>query len=326
MSRNARLFAILALLNTIWAPVNLMVTKALGAGFSPAGIGLVRWTFVAIVCAVATRIPAVAGRLKLRLPNRRDFVGSLLLGALLAGPAHLIYYLALRHTLTVEGTVFNTTAPLWVALFAGLFLRERIGPRRWTALAIGTAGAYVAAVGFAAPSLHAGHAGWNALYLLGTLMESVTAVSLAALVRRSSGLTVFGVEAIGMTAVFVVAPLLFPAALPVHIPAVGLGWAPLLYLIVFAGVIAFGTWFTLVERAPLSLMVLTLALQPVIAAVISYLALGERVTTSVAFGAGLVVVALAVAVFEPSRLRGDGSLVLDGALASSPLGHEVPAD
>jgi len=300
VSAKLRLFALLALLSCLWAPVNLMVNWALDAGFSPAGIGLVRWSGIAVLFAVMTRVPAVAYRLNLRRPSRRDFALCVLLGVFLTGPAHLLYYIALRHTQAVEGTVFNTTAPLWTAFFAGIILHEHVGPRRWLALAIGCVGAYVTAIGFAVPDLHAKHAALNGLYLLGTIMESVTGVFLAALIRRSSGLTVFGAETIGMASVFLIAPLLFPVAAPLHVPPLALGWIPLVYLILFAGAFAFGAWSTIVEKTPLSLMVLSLAVQPPVAAVIGYFARGEKVSANAAMGAVVVFVALVIAVYEPA--------------------------
>lgn len=321
MKGNGRLFAVLTLLSCLWAPVNLVVDWAFSKGFSPLGVGLVRWTGVAIVFGVLTRVPYVRKWLKLKSPTRRDFALSILLGLLLTGPAHLFYYIALQHTQSVEGTVFNTTAPLWTALFAGLILREHVGPRRWLALAIGTVGAYVTAVGFALPSLHAGHAGQNALYLVGTLMESVTGVILAGLVRRSSGITVFGAESIGMATAFVVSALVVPAAAPLRVPMVGLAWLPLLYLIFIAGAFAFGTWATLVERAPLSMMVISLAVQPPMAAIAAYLARGERVSSNVVLGAAFVAVALIIEVYEPLADRGLGV-----SLPTSSLGGEMPAD
>ncbi len=133
MSRNARLFAVLALLNGLWAPVNYAVRYAQQAGFSPVGIGLVRWLGIAVCLAVLIRVPAIATRFKLREPNRRDAFLSVLLGLLLTGPAHICYYVALHHTQSFEGAVFNTTSPLWTALFAGILdgSRRAGGGRLW---------------------------------------------------------------------------------------------------------------------------------------------------------------------------------------------------
>ncbi len=177
------------------------------------------------------------------------------------------------------------------------------------------AGAYVTAVGFVLPSMSAGHATWNALYMLGTILESITGVLLAGLIRRSSGLTVLGAEAFGMAAAMLVATLLAPTALAVHIPALSLGWWPLIYLIFFAGVFAFGAWATLIEKAPISLMVISTALQPPLAAVIGYFALGEKVGRDAVVGGVLVAVALIVAVTD----RGSG-------LGASGLSHEVGSE
>lgn len=42
-----------------------------------------------------------------------------------------------------EATALNATIPLWVVLYAGLFLGEKIGPRRWALTGVGFLGALI---------------------------------------------------------------------------------------------------------------------------------------------------------------------------------------
>ncbi|RYG68133.1 hypothetical protein EON77_15810 [bacterium] len=67
------------------------------------------------------------------------------------------------------------------------------------------------------------------------------------------------------------------------------------YLVLAAGVVTFSTWYVLTERAPLSLMVLPIGLQPPIAAVLGFFFLNEGITPSAPIGALLILLALALA-------------------------------
>jgi drug/metabolite transporter (DMT)-like permease len=280
-----------------------MVKVARDHAFSPAGIGLVRWLGIAIGLAVVIRIPYFRRTLQLVSPSRLDGFWSFLIGLVFTGPAHLLYYLSIGHTSTTEGTVFNATSPLWVAFFAAVLLRESVDGRRWVALLLGAGGTYVTAVGFVVPSLQHGHAAWNGLYLLGTMLECIAGVLLAGLVRRSSGLVVLAWETGGIVLTMILGPVLLPGKLPLELAPFGVAWVPLAYLVLLPGLFAFGAWVTLVEKVPLSLMAVSNAIQPVFAAVIGFVAIGEAITGQTVLGTVLVILALVVAATDASGFR-----------------------
>lgn len=311
MKSLARLFLVLTLLNAIWGPVNLTVLAARNAGFTATGIGLVRWFGIAVLLAILVRLPIARRKMNLVAPNRPDAVYAVAIGLLLTGPAHLMYYCAIRFTSPTAGTVFNATGPLWVALFAGLLLGERIDGWRWLALLLGAVGSYVVMLGFSARSI-GGNSIWNALYLTGVVLESLAAVLLAGIMRRSSGLTVLAVETWGIAGAFAIASLAAPAVFPAHAPVLGLQWWSLAYLIVLAGAFCFGAWSTIVEKTPLSLMVITLALQPLFGAVAAHFAIREVLATKTVIGALFVVSGLIVAAIDAGRRRGGDLARLGG--------------
>ncbi len=54
-----------------------------------------------------------------------------------------LLFIALKHLPLAEATVISFTAPLWVVVFSGPFLREQVGWRRWAAVLVGLAGAAI---------------------------------------------------------------------------------------------------------------------------------------------------------------------------------------
>ncbi len=298
MTDRARQFLILAGLNVLWTPVNLAVRVATEHGMSPAAVALARWSLVAAALAGLLRVPRFAAYARFRPPSRSDRVRSLLIGACLFAPAHLLYYFGLtRGASTVGGTVLNATAPIWTGLLAFLLLGERATPRRVLAIGLGFAGAWVVVCGFGLPSFGGGNG--TLLYLLGVVCESVASVLGASIVRRSSGVGYLSWEIAGMLPTLLLVPILAPAAMPLafgspNVPAA----LAIAYLALLPGLLCFGVWYATVERVPLSTMVVTILLQPPLSALLAWLFAGETVGLPVTIGTALIVAALGVVAGE----------------------------
>ncbi len=268
---------------------------------SPAGIAIVRWTSFAIVLFAALSTPWFRRLTNARWPSKRDAITAVCTGALLWAPSHLLYYSALGKTSTVEGTVLNTTSPIWTAALAFLFLRERADKNRLLALFVGFAGSWIVIVGFRLPEMAAGHTTGNMLYVLGALIEAAAGVVAVSVIRRSSGITVLALQVVGAIATYCIAPLLLPHQLPVVIHPGTVAIGSLAYLVLFPGLLCFGVWYRLVEFAPLSLIVVSLLLQSPLSALLGYFALGERLTTELAIGSLLIFSALIIGSLDRGR-------------------------
>lgn len=224
-----------------------------------------------------------------KAPAPRDIVYALLIGVGLFGPSHLTYYFALTRTSSVEGAVLGTTAPVFTTLMAYLILRERVSRTRSVAIGLGFVGAYVVSVGWAWPQLQSGNTLGNILYLAGVLAESTGSVFAARLIRRSSGITILAYEVVGAALVLAVAPILFPGAFPFSLTGVTWeGVAAWAYLVFVPGLLCFSVWFMLVERTPLSLMVLTLLFQPPLSALAGWWFLKEPLSAELGVGTLLI--------------------------------------
>ncbi|MGV3616382.1 MAG: DMT family transporter [Fimbriimonas sp.] len=283
----------------LWSPVNLMLKTATVGGFSPAAIALLRWGALVVLLFGALQVPAFRKLTRAQWPSRGDSARAMLVGFCLFGPSHLIYYLALTRTSSIEATVLGTTAPVWTALMAFLFLRERVKGRRALAIGVGFAGAWVVSVGLALPQLRAGNTAGNLLYLGGVLAEAAAGVLAASLVRRSSGITILAFQVLGGVGTLALAPILMEGVLPFQASEITpLALGALAYLVLFPGLLCFSVWYMLVERTPLSLMVLSILLQPPLSALLGGLVLREPLTAQLGLGTALVLVALVLGATE----------------------------
>jgi len=230
-----------------------------------------------------------------RFPSRIDALKATALGALFFGPSHVLYYFAMGHTSTFEGNVLGTTAPLWVAVLSFIFLREKIQPNRLVGILLGFVGAYIVSVGFAIPNLEDGHTYGNTLYLGAVVMEAVCGVLVIEVARRSSGITALWFQVLGAAIALILGSLFLPAVFPFRLDTVGLPTVGVLtYLTLVSGLFTFGVWYTLAEKAPLNLMVITLLLQPPLATALGVYFLNERPAPHAITGTLIIFAALGV--------------------------------
>lgn len=274
---------LVALCNLFWTPLNLIAQIAQDRGWAPTHLAATRWGLIALVlggwCVV--KRPA--------FPDRRGALLALAMGALFFGPAHALFYASLNFTSSVEGLVLGTSAPIWVGGLAWLFLREKVDRRRWIAILLGAAGAYVVSVGLALPALDQGHAKGNLMYLAAVLMECVAGVAVATAVRRSSGVSVLFLQSAGAA---VALAFLSPRLGTVVWPSDPGAWLALGYMVVFAGLFNFAVWYGLVERLELSWLALTVLAQPPLGALLAWLVRGEVPTARLYAGTLLILAAL----------------------------------
>jgi len=294
----ARLFAILALLNILWAPTNFMI-KVLQDTMSPSAVVSVRWIFFSALLWLLFAIPKTRNLLNPTLPQKADRFKAVLIGFFCVALSYNLYSLAVTMTSTIEANILSSTYPVVMGLFAFLFLKERVGAQRWTAIAIGIVGAYIVSVGFALPSLSHRHTMGNFLFLCGLVLECAALTMATRIVLRSSGLGTLAFESLGAALGTLAYPLILPG-----VPALRIDSFPpsavayMFYLVAVGGVFAFGAWYVLVENAPVSLMMLSTLIQPPIAAVLGYLYLNETVTRNTVIGSAAIVIGLVVAAAE----------------------------
>ncbi len=127
----------------------------LALGFSVLALSLsalfVRWanvpgtvtSFYRMAIAGLVLTVFVGKRSAARLPSRRVLLVLPLLGGLFTALDHTVWSTAIGLTNIANATLLNNIAPLWVALVAFLFWKERLSKRFWVGLALALVGAGV---------------------------------------------------------------------------------------------------------------------------------------------------------------------------------------
>jgi drug/metabolite transporter (DMT)-like permease len=287
------IFGGLALINVLWVPVNLLLRTATDDGASPGAIAAIRWTLLGLIMSAGFGLPGLRRLTRYQKPSTRDAWMAVGCGALLFAPAHLVYYDAIRQTSTTEATVLGSSAPVFVAALSFALLRERASWRRILAIAVGVAGVWLVSVGFSVPHLDAGHTTGNLRYLAGVGLESIAGVLTTQLVRRSSGIAILRWMVVGAIPTLWLAVVRDPASFAIA----NAGWVSvgcIAYLVLIAGLFNFGVWYTTVERAPLSVMVVTLMAQAPLSALLGWWVRHEVLNLATWIGTALIMAALLI--------------------------------
>jgi len=300
--KSVRVLSLMVLVNALWAGKNFAVKLAQTEHMSPTTVSSFRWGFFAIILWGLLAIPGFRKASGAVMPKPKDAMRSFLIGLILFAPAHVLYYLSLNYTTTIEATVLHMTQPMITAGFAAFLLKEKVTPYRWVALTVCLVGAYVVLAGFALPQWSTGTTYGNLMYLAAVVVETLGIVLVARVILRSSGLGALAYQLIGMALGAVTAAIILPS------PA---GWqlgtltTPVIlaiaYLVIFASAVCFSIWYTLVKHAPLSLITLVMGLQPVLATGIGMKFFGEKGGSGFVPGSILVLVALVIGAFDPAH-------------------------
>ena len=263
-----------------------------------------RWASFAVLLGLALTIPSYRRLMAAKWPTRADALKVVAYGLLLFGPAHALYYYCITLTSSFEGTILGSTAPIWSTAMAFFFLKEI--PNRWRmiGIALGTIGAYIVIAGFQVPNFDSGHGRGNLLYVLAVIMETIAGVLSIRIARRSSGITALWFQVFGGAAFLAIAPIAMPSIFPFAVPpAMDLGWLCLAYLIFIAGFINFAIWYRLAERVPVSLLALSLLIQPPLAIAAGMIFRDEKLTTNIILGSILIFAGLIVGTAIRSRSK-----------------------
>jgi len=271
---------------------NVGVAKLLAAELPIALIACLR---CALACAVLWPLARVLdGRVRVAAGARRNLAWQAAFGTALYNAGLLA---GLRLTSALEAGLVLATLPAVVALGAALWLRERLAPRQWAAVALAAAG--VAAVnlarGDAGPA--AGSALGNLLVFAGVCGEAVYVL----LAKRLAGTVPIVTASFWMQAFSFL--LLLPFALQGIGAAAALADPGLAALLaghsLTASVLCLLLWYAGLRRVPAATAGVFTVLLPASAAVVAVVVLGETATGG--HGAALALLLASVALATWSR-------------------------
>ena len=254
---------------------------------SPVNLTLLRW-FIAGAGYLA--ILPLFGRAKTKF-EMRDLPRL----AVVAFANVPLYHLSLNFgETTVSAGVAGllvALGPVFIVLLSRISLKEHVGRRLVSALAIATAGAVL----LSAPDL-GGPAGSAA----GILEVVTTAAAYAVFAVLSKPLvTKYGALPIAIRAGTIGTAMLIPLVSPSFVMQVSglpvVGWLAVLYLSILSTVLGYSVFYILVSRANVSRLSVQLYLIPIVSVIGGALLLGQEITVFTVAGGATLLLAVALA-------------------------------
>jgi drug/metabolite transporter (DMT)-like permease len=266
----------------LWASAFVGIRSA-GRDISPGALSLCRL----LVGAIA--LGAVVAVRREPLPTRRDLPAIVACGLLWFGVYNVALNEAERRVDAGTAAMLVNIGPIFIAILAGIFLREGFPRPLVAGCAIAFAGVIVIGL---ATSEHGVHAGWGAILCIVAALAYAIAVTVQKpVLARVSGLQVtFLACAIGAIACLPFAPTLAGDVGDARGSAVA--WA--VYLGVVPTAIGFTTWAYALARTTAGRMGSTTYLVPPLAILMGWAILGESPPALAFAGGALCLVGVAV--------------------------------
>jgi drug/metabolite transporter (DMT)-like permease len=302
-ARRDELLPLAAALLTValWASAFVGIRSA-GRDLSPGALTLCRLVVGAIALGVVIAIRRDP------LPTRRDLPAIVACGVLWFGIYNLALNEAERRVDAGTAAMLVNIGPIFIAILAGIVLREGFPRALVAGCAISFAGAIVIGL---ATSENGVHAGWGAvLCIVAALTYAAAVIIQKPVLARVSGLQVtFLACAIGAVACLPFAPTLASEAGDARASAIA--WA--IYLGVVPTAIGFTTWAYALARTTAGRMGSTTYLVPPLAIIMGWAILDESPPALAFAGGALCLAGVGVARGQVQRLRRRAPAAAPGA-------------
>ncbi len=256
------------------------VAKIALDSFDPFTLAFTRFLIASIVMMVIARL---LGQLR---PIERSDWGKLLLIGFLAVPANqLLFLYGLKYTTAGRSALYYGATPVFVFLLALWYLKEKATWRKVAGIAISFAGVAII--------LRAGR--FDADILFGDVLVILAVIAWAAytilgkpLIQKYGALSMTAwALAIG-TAQYLPFGVYF--AVKFDYASVSFtGWAALLYIAILTSIIAYTIWYWALGKMEASKLAIFQNLQPVIAAILAVLLVGETLGLDFYLGGAMVI-------------------------------------
>lgn len=271
------------------------VTRYLVGSADPLTLAVLRWG-IGVLCVLP-----VALLMRARWPGRQDLPSVVGLGFLFYGLFTILYNLAIGYTTAARASLALSTLPLQTMVVGALLGVEALTLRKTVGVCIAVLGV-VAAL---ALDLGAAPAGaWRGELIMAGAVVCMALYNVLSrpLIQRSSAL---GFLAVGMGAgaVALLIVALVTGRLAV-LATFGPGqWIAGVYLGVTGGALAFILWVMALERASPTRVANTMTVNPIAAALLASVLVGEPVTFNLALGLITVFAGIWLATSEPAPAR-----------------------
>ena len=270
-------------LAALWG-ASFLFTRMSAAAFGPFALVAVRVTGAALFLLPLLLLRGQVG--ELRRHWRAIFVVGITNSAL---PFLLFSYAALSFTAGLSA-IFNAAAPLFGALIAWLWLKDRLTPMRVLGLVIGFAG--VLWLAWDKARFHPGGSGWAVLACVAATLLYGLSANLAK--RHLGGVAPLAVAAGSQLSAALA--LAIPAALwwPATAPS-SAAWLTAALLAVLCTGVAYVMYFRLIAHVGPANAIAVTFLVPAFAVLWGWVFLGERLTASMLFGCAVILLGTSLA-------------------------------
>jgi drug/metabolite transporter (DMT)-like permease len=266
----------IALLSSSLGGTAAAVTRYLVSGADPVALAILRWA-IGFLCLLP-----VAILMKVRWPARGDWLAVAALGVCFFGLFFILYNIAIGYTTAARASLALATLPLHTMVVAALLRVESLSIRK-------TFGVLIAVLGVAA-ALAAGLASappgaWRGELIMMSAVFCMAFYNVLSrpLMRRSSALG-FLTVGMGAGALALVIAGAFTGSFATFQSFGRAQWLAGLYLGVGGGAAAFILWVMALDRATPTRVANTMTVNPIAAALLAALLIGEPITIDLAFG------------------------------------------
>ena len=290
----------IALLSSSLGGTAAAITRYLVVGADPIALAILRWG-IGFLCL----LPA-ALLLNVRWPERRDWPAVAALGVCFFGLFFVLYNIAMSFSTAARASLALATLPLHTMVVAALLGVEPLSLRK-------TAGVCIAVFGVVA-ALAAGLSAAPAGAWRGELIMTAAVVCMAfynvlsrPFIRRSSALGFLSVG-MGCGAAALILTAAFTGSLATLTRFSTSQWIAGVYLGIGGGALAFILWVLALDRATPTRVANTMTVNPIAAALLAALLVGEPITPNLVFGLIAVFVGIWIAtsdIKKPSSSIGD---------------------
>jgi len=271
------------------------ITRYLVGAADPLTLAILRWD-IGFLCVLP-----IALLLRVRWPSRRDWLPIAALGICFFDLFFLLYNIALGYTTATRASLALSTLPLQTMLVGGLFRVERLTVRKSVGVGIAILGVCAAL----ATDLTGAPAGaWRGELIMAGAVLCMACYNVWSrpFIQRSSPL---GFLAVGMGtgAVLLIAVGLLTDRIAVLHSFGAAQWIAGAYLGVAGGAAAFILWVLALQRTTPTRVASTMTVNPIAAALLASVLVGEPVTVNLAIGLVAVFAGIWIATTEPGGRR-----------------------
>lgn len=314
-------FTLAALCSLIWSGAYVTGKMAVGTPDAP-GFGPYRTAFFRF--AVAGAILALwflqRNPRALRIA-REDWPAVFRLGLLGMCLTYVFNYVGLALSTGTAAALIMPTEPVWIALLAALFLKERLTRGRIFAIIAGLTGTILVVLSTRRPEDAAsgkmdGAMLGNLLIVFSLLFESAAVLTAKRLTERYRGPVLVTYEF--LTGALMLAPFaVYETWRSGPVASVGEAWGAFFYLLGPCTLFAYTMWFRLLEVADASEVTVFIFLQPVVGTLLGVLWKGDPFTTATLLGAMCVLTGM-LGILRPSQPSPEREKTLKASVEAAP--------